>query len=83
MMSLILWFLLIGLVVGLISWQFLKGSKYGILGDIVVGMIGSMIGGIMYRAIGIPARGELFDYLIAAIIGAFGLLLLSRQYMRS
>jgi uncharacterized membrane protein YeaQ/YmgE (transglycosylase-associated protein family) len=82
-MSLLLWFLLIGLVVGLLVWQFVKGGKYGILGDIVVGVIGASIGGILYRAIGVPASGNLIDNLIAATIGALALLLILRQFIRA
>ena len=82
-MSLLLWFLLIGLGVGLLVWQFVKGGKYGLLGDIVVGVIGAVVGGILYRAIGIPTSDDLLNNLIAASIGALGLLLLLRQFMRA
>ena len=82
-MSPLLWFLSIGLLVGLLVGQVVKGGKYGVFGDIVVGVIGALIGGILYRAIGVPAGAELLDSLIAATIGALGLVLVLRQFIRT
>ena len=48
-MSPLVWFILIGLTVGWIAGQFLKGGGFGILGDIVVGVIGALIGGFLFR----------------------------------
>ena len=82
-MSPLLWFLSIGLAVGWLAGQFLKGGKYGVFGDIVVGVIGAVIGGFLFLSIGMSAKSELLDSLIAATMGAVGLVLVSRQLMRT
>ena len=39
------WFLLIGLAAGWLAGQLMKGSGFGVVGDIVVGVIGALLGG--------------------------------------
>ena len=39
--------IVIGLVAGWLAGKIMKGSGYGILGDIVVGLIGSVVGGFV------------------------------------
>jgi uncharacterized membrane protein YeaQ/YmgE (transglycosylase-associated protein family) len=40
-----IWFILIGLVAGWLAGQIMKGGGFGIIGDIVVGVLGALIGG--------------------------------------
>ena len=47
-----LWFLLIGLVAGWLAGQVIKGGGYGVIGDIVVGVIGALLGGWLFRVLG-------------------------------
>jgi uncharacterized membrane protein YeaQ/YmgE (transglycosylase-associated protein family) len=39
--------LLIGLIAGWLAGLMMKGSGYGVIGDIVVGLIGSVLGGVL------------------------------------
>ena len=39
------WFILIGLVAGALAGMIMNGGGYGIVGDIVVGVLGALIGG--------------------------------------
>lgn len=39
--------LVIGLIAGWLAGMFMKGGGYGLIGDIVIGLIGSMIGGFL------------------------------------
>ena len=41
----ILWFILIGLAAGWLAAQFMRGGGFGVLGDIVVGVLGALVGG--------------------------------------
>jgi uncharacterized membrane protein YeaQ/YmgE (transglycosylase-associated protein family) len=43
---LILW-IIIGLIAGWLAGQVMSGGGYGIVGDIIVGLIGSLIGGFL------------------------------------
>jgi len=72
------WFILIGLAAGWLAGQFMKGSGFGLLGDIVVGVIGALVGGFIFDLLGIWPGGGLIGSLIVATIGAVVLLYLLR-----
>ena len=73
-----LWFILIGLAAGWLAGQLMKGGGFGVVGDIVVGVIGSLLGGFLFRTLGVSAGGGLLGSLIVAVIGAVVLLFLLR-----
>ena len=72
------WFILIGLAAGWLAGQLMKGSGFGLVGDIVVGVIGALLGGFIFDALGIWPGGGLIGSLIVATIGAVVLLYLLR-----
>jgi uncharacterized membrane protein YeaQ/YmgE (transglycosylase-associated protein family) len=73
----ILWFLIIGVAAGWLAGQLMKGGGYGLIGDLIIGVIGAFIGGRLFGAIGIRTGG-LVGSLITATIGAIILLFLVR-----
>jgi uncharacterized membrane protein YeaQ/YmgE (transglycosylase-associated protein family) len=78
MLTTILWFILIGFIIGLIARWIVPGAVGGgILTDIVVGIIGALIGGWLYRAFGHGPLTPLWSFLYA-LIGAVVLLLILR-----
>jgi len=68
------WFILIGLAAGWLAGQLVKGGGYGLVGDIVVGVIGALLGGFLFSTFGVSAGGGLLGSLIVATIGAIVLL---------
>ena len=54
----IVWFLLIGLLAGYITGRLTKGSGFGLLGDLVIGVAGSFLGGFLFRLLGIEEIGR-------------------------
>ena len=56
----------------------MKGSGFGVLGDIIVGIIGAFIGGFIMRSLGFVGQGGLIYSIIVATIGAVLLTLLLR-----
>ncbi|MGZ3393766.1 MAG: GlsB/YeaQ/YmgE family stress response membrane protein [Isosphaeraceae bacterium] len=72
------WFILIGLAAGWLAGQVMKGGGFGVLGDIVVGVIGALLGGFLFRTFGVSAGGGLRGSLIVATIGAIVLLFVLR-----
>jgi len=52
----------------------MKVGGFGVLGDIVVGVIGALLGGFLFRTFGVSAGGGLLGSLIVATIGAIVLL---------
>lgn len=72
-MSLIL-FLLIGAIAGWIAGKLLRGGGFGLIGNLVVGIVGAVIGGHLFSYLGVSAGGGLIGSLVTAVIGALVLL---------
>ena len=72
-----LWFLLIGLAAGWLAGVIMKGGGFGVIGDLVVGVIGAIVGGSLFEALGIASYG-LLGALITATVGAIVLIALLR-----
>ena len=62
-------FLGIGAVAGWLAGTLMKGSGFGLPGNIVIGIIGAMIGGFVFDFLGISAGG-LIGSIITATAGA-------------
>lgn len=71
----LLWFLIIGLVAGWIAGELMRGDGFGLVGNIVVGVIGALVGGYLFDMLGIGTYG-LIGSLITATVGAVVLLFL-------
>ena len=70
-------FIVIGLVAGWLAGKLMKGGGYGIIGDIILGLVGSIIGGYLFHILGFVYRG-FAGRLIVAVIGAVILLYVVR-----
>ena len=68
-----LWMILIGAAAGWLAGQIMKGKGFGILGNILVGIVGSLVGGFTFKLLQIQATGNLGE-LITATVGAILLL---------
>ena len=68
-----LWYLLLGLVAGWIANLIVKGGGSGLLVNLIVGVVGSILGGWLFSLIGIAAVSTLGS-LATAIVGAIILL---------
>jgi uncharacterized membrane protein YeaQ/YmgE (transglycosylase-associated protein family) len=77
-----IWFILIGLVAGWLAGQVMKGGGYGVIGDIIVGVLGALLGGWLFGMLGIGGGG-LIGSLIVAFIGACILIFLVRLIKRA
>jgi uncharacterized membrane protein YeaQ/YmgE (transglycosylase-associated protein family) len=67
--------LLVGLIAGFAANLMLKGSGYGMLGDIVIGLIGSFLGGLAVISF-VEGPTGVWGSILVAVVGACGLLLL-------
>lgn len=68
-----LWYLLIGLVAGWLANVIVKGSGSGLLVNLIVGIVGSMLGGWIFSWFGWWPNGT-FGSIITAVVGAIILL---------
>ena len=75
--GLIAW-LIVGLIAGWLAGQFMKGSGYGLVGDIIVGIIGAFIGGFLASFLGLSGSTGLIGSIVVAFIGAVILIAILR-----
>ncbi len=79
----LLWFLIVGLIAGWLAGVLVKGGGYGVLGDIVVGIVGAFIGGYLFSSLGASVGGGLIGSIIVATIGAVILIFIVRLIKRA
>lgn len=70
-------FLAIGAIAGWLAGTLVKGGGYGLLGNIVVGIIGAFVGGYLFGLQGI-STGGLIGSIITATVGAIVLIFVIR-----
>jgi uncharacterized membrane protein YeaQ/YmgE (transglycosylase-associated protein family) len=78
----LLYFLLIGLAAGWLAGKVMKGSGYGLIGDLVIGVVGAFLGGWIFGLLHIAAGG-LLGLLVTAFVGAVVLVWLLRMMKRA
>ena len=78
----ILIWLVIGAVAGWLAGQFIRGGGFGLIGDIVVGILGAVIAGYLLPLIGVHLGAGFTRSVISAFIGACLLLTIVRLIRR-
>jgi len=79
----LLWFLIVGLIAGWLAGLLVKGGGFGLVGDLVVGVVGAFLGGFLFSTLGVSAGGGLIGSIIVATIGAVVLLFIVRFIKRA
>ena len=79
--SLIL-FLVIGAVAGWLAGLLMRGGGFGLLGNIVVGIVGAFVGGFLFGLLGISAGG-IVGSLVTAVAGAAIVLFVVGQFKKA
>lgn len=69
----IILFLIIGGIAGWLAGLIMKGRGFGVLANIGIGIVGSIIGGFVFRLLGLAAQGAVGE-LVTATAGAVLLL---------
>ena len=80
-MSILSW-IVVGLIAGWLAGKVMKGGGFGLIGDIVVGVIGGVLGGWIasyFFHVGDPMSGINLTSIVVAFLGAVLLLFLLRQ----
>jgi uncharacterized membrane protein YeaQ/YmgE (transglycosylase-associated protein family) len=65
----LIWFLIIGLIAGWLAGQLMKGTGYGLAGDLILGIVGAYVGSWVFALLGIAATG-LVGQILCATAGA-------------
>lgn len=74
-----LWSIVIGMLAGFIAGKVMRGRGFGLLINLVVGVIGSYAGGFLYKQLGLTAQG-LTGALVMSTIGAILFLAILRIF---
>jgi uncharacterized membrane protein YeaQ/YmgE (transglycosylase-associated protein family) len=75
----LVWWLIVGLIAGVLASFVMHGGGYGIVGDIIVGLIGAFIGGFLMSLVGLGG-GSFVWTVVVAFIGACILIALLRAF---
>jgi uncharacterized membrane protein YeaQ/YmgE (transglycosylase-associated protein family) len=70
--------LFVGLVAGWLAGKIVRGTGFGIIGDILVGVAGALISSLLFPRLGIHLGVGLVSEIIYSAIGAVILLLVVR-----
>ena len=76
----LIWFLVVGVVAGWLAGVLVKGGGFGLVGDLLVGVIGAVLGGLLF---GQFLGGGLIGSIVVATIGAILLLVIVRFIKRA
>jgi uncharacterized membrane protein YeaQ/YmgE (transglycosylase-associated protein family) len=83
-MGLLTW-IIVGLIAGWLAGVVMRGGGYGLLGDIIVGIVGAILGGFLAGAIfNVPnaVNGVNVTSIIIAFLGAVILIAILRAFGR-
>jgi uncharacterized membrane protein YeaQ/YmgE (transglycosylase-associated protein family) len=72
----IILFCIIGLAAGWLAGKIMRGGGFGFGGNLAVGVLGALVGGLLFRVLGLSAE-SLVGSLITATVGAIVLLWLA------
>ena len=61
---------LVGLLAGWLAGFVMKGGGYGLIGDIALGLVGSLLGSWIFRTLGVSVGAGLFMAVVVAFVGA-------------
>ncbi len=77
--SLFSWILL-GLIAGWLAGKLARGRGFGCVGDIILGLIGSVIGGWIFTKLGVVHTNTFLFSLAAATVGAVVLVAIAHLF---
>ena len=75
--------IIIGGIAGWLAGLIVRGGGFGIIGDIIVGIIGAVIFGWLFGAAGLSVGSGMIGSIVAAVIGAVILILVLRLVTRA
>ncbi|MBN9309365.1 MAG: GlsB/YeaQ/YmgE family stress response membrane protein [Devosia sp.] len=74
--------LIVGAVAGWLAGVIMKGSGFGLVGDIIIGLVGGLIAGWLLPMVGV-SFGGLIGSIIMSVIGAVILIFIIRLVRRA
>ena len=82
-MDLLTW-IIVGLIAGVLASLVMGGTGYGLIGDIIIGIVGAFIGGWLFARLGVHSPfGGLAGTIFVAFVGAVVLIFILRLIRRA
>jgi len=75
--------IIIGILAGWLAGKLMRGSGYGILGDLVLGLVGGVVGGWLFRELNIRGPNGAIGALVVATTGAVVLVFIAHTIRRA
>jgi uncharacterized membrane protein YeaQ/YmgE (transglycosylase-associated protein family) len=69
---------LVGLIAGWLAGQVMRGSGFGLVGDLIVGLLGALVGDWLLPRLNVHLGVGIVALIINALVGAIVLLLILR-----
>jgi uncharacterized membrane protein YeaQ/YmgE (transglycosylase-associated protein family) len=74
--------IIIGLIAGWITGLLMRGSGFGVIADIIIGLVGAVIGRIIFSVFSVAPTGGI-GYLTMSVIGAIVLVSIAHVFSRN
>jgi uncharacterized membrane protein YeaQ/YmgE (transglycosylase-associated protein family) len=78
-----LYWIIVGLIAGWLAGKLMSGGGYGIIADTILGMLGAIVGGWVFRSLGVFPEGGLIASILVALVGAVILVAVTRLLRRA
>ena len=79
----LLWWIIVGVIAGWATGKIMKGGGYGFWLDLILGVIGAMVGGFIARHLVLAESGGMIYTILVAMFGAIVVVFLFRLITRS
>lgn len=77
-----IWYIIIGAVAGFVAGKIMRGGGFGLIVNLLLGVVGGIVGGWLFGLLGVPNAG-LIGSLATSIVGAILLLWVASLFRRS
>jgi len=74
--------LFVGIVAGWLAGKVVRGSGFGLLGDLVIGVVGAFIASLLFPRLGIQLGTGIISEIVFSALGAIILLLIVGLFRR-
>jgi uncharacterized membrane protein YeaQ/YmgE (transglycosylase-associated protein family) len=66
----VIWWLIVGLIAGWLTGKMMGGPGKGALMDIIIGLLGALVGGFLMSLLGFRSEGGMIYTILVAVLGA-------------
>lgn len=79
MLEIVIVWLFVGAVVGWLASQIMTTGGFGMQGDIIIGVVGALIGGLLFPQLGFLLGGGTLGQIVNSVVGAVIAVFVSRM----